>query len=415
MPTGYLSPKNRRVNFSTERSFTVHLLNQIEDMDKDGVEDFYDEDIDGDGFSNEEEIAYGSNPRDAQSVINAPPSDITMQGGEIEENQPEGTLVGRFFGIDADKNDSLTYQLVEPVNVEGSLPFKLSKHGGLRTTRKLDYELDKHDYSMTIQVMDDMNESFEKSFTIHLINQVEDLDADGIEDAFDEDIDGDGYSNEQEIEEGTNPRDRYSHSNKPILKTQAGLLNEDGSIDLSGSVFADGRGEITDFGFVLSSGISIDPKKSNVLWIRGVGGPESFKLILTQSPFQPILYFRAWAKNVAGYGIGPVKKVIIPEAAKLWWGDVDELEGGWQTSDWFGTFRYYEQGWLYHGRLGWLYSSPAGESSVWLWKDNRGWLWTKEEVYPYMWSDQTGNWIYIYPGKAGEVLKIFDYSTQSYK
>ena len=41
-----------------------------------------------------------------------------------------------------------------------------------------------------------MNESFEKSFTIHLINQIEDLDADGIEDAFDEDIDGDGYSNE---------------------------------------------------------------------------------------------------------------------------------------------------------------------------------------------------------------------------
>ena len=106
-----------------------------------------------------------------------------------------------------------------------------------------DYELDKHDYSMTIQVMDDMNESFEKSFTIHLINQVEDLDADGIEDAFDEDIDGDGYSNEQEIEEGTNPRDRYSHSNKPILKTQAGILNEDGSIDLSGSLFYGRKGE----------------------------------------------------------------------------------------------------------------------------------------------------------------------------
>jgi hypothetical protein len=316
--------------------------------------------------------------------------------------------------VDADKNDSLIYQLVDLESVE-NFPFKLSLFGGLRTIRELDYELDEHNYTLTVRVLDERNESFDKSFTITLINQVEDLDSDGIEDAFDEDIDGDGYSNEQEIEEGTNPRDQYSHSNKPILQTKDALLNEDGSIDLSGSVFADGNGKITDFGFVISSGISIDPKRSKVLWIRGVGEPESFKLKLTQSPYQPLLYIRAWAKNIAGYGIGPVRKVRIPEAPKYWWGEVQERTGGWQTSDWFGTFKYYEKGWLYHVRLGWLYSSPASESSVWLWKDNRGWLWTKEEVYPYMWSDQTGNWIYIYPGKAGEALKIFDYSTQSYK
>ena len=187
-------------NFSIERSFTIHLLNQIEDMDQDGVEDHLDDDIDGDGFSNDEEIAYASNPWDAQSVINAPPTDITMQGGEVEENQPAGTLVGRFFGVDADKNDSLTYQLVDPESGE-NFPFKLSQRGGLRTTRKLDYELDEHNYSLTVRVVDDMNESFDKSFTVTLINQVEDLDGDGIEDAYDEDIDGDGYSNEQEISE----------------------------------------------------------------------------------------------------------------------------------------------------------------------------------------------------------------------
>ena len=66
-------------------------------------------------FQNEDEIAYGSNPLDHRSVINVAPIDIVIQGGEIEENQPSrARLVGRFFGIDADKNDSLTYQLVEP-------------------------------------------------------------------------------------------------------------------------------------------------------------------------------------------------------------------------------------------------------------------------------------------------------------
>ena len=186
--------------------------------------------------------------------------------------------MARFFGIDADKNDSLTYQLVGPGNIEESLPFKLSKRGGLRTTRKLDYELDKQDYSMTIQVLDDMNESFEKSFTIYLINQIEDIDGDGTEDAMMRTLDGDGYTNEQEIEEGTNPRDRYSYSNKPILKNQNGIIKRGWSIDLSGGVIEDGQGEITDFGFVISSSISLDRTKSTVYWVRGVGKPRNLNL-----------------------------------------------------------------------------------------------------------------------------------------
>jgi hypothetical protein len=62
-----------------------------------------------------------------------------------------------------------------------------------------------------------------------------------------------------------------------------------------------------------------------------------------------------------------------------------------------------------------LYSSPASENSVWLWKDNKGWLWTKEEVWPYLWSENTGNWLYLVPGKALENIRWFDYSTDSYR
>ncbi|MEK9773127.1 MAG: cadherin domain-containing protein, partial [Opitutae bacterium] len=401
-------------NFSIEQSFTIYLLNQIEDIDGDGVEDHLDEDIDGDGFSNDEEIAYGSNPRDAHSVINAPPTDITMQGGEVLENQPLATLVGRFFGVDADKNDSLTYQLVDPVIGE-NFPFKLSQRGGLRTTRKLDYESDENNYSLTVRVLDDRNESFEKSFTVHLINVVEDLDGDSIEDAYDEDIDGDGYSNEQEQEIGTNPADQYSRPEKPILRRGQAIIDENGSIHLTGGILANGRAEITDFGFVLSSGVSLDRRKSTVYWVRGHGEPQLFKLTVTESPFQEILYFRTWAKNAAGYGIGPVRKVVIPDAPQPWWGEVAEGAGGWLSSDWFGTFKYYEQGWLYHARLGWLYSSPVSENSVWLWKEDRGWLWTKPSLWPYFWWDSTQNWLYLNPSKPGEPIRFYDYSTESYR
>ena len=48
-------------------------MNVIEDLDEDGIEDFYDSDDDGDGFSDAEEIAYGSDPRDPDSVANTAP------------------------------------------------------------------------------------------------------------------------------------------------------------------------------------------------------------------------------------------------------------------------------------------------------------------------------------------------------
>ena len=249
----------------TKKGFVVEVINEIEDLDGDGTEDAHDDDIDGDGFSNEQELAYGSDPFDRQSVVNAPPTDIIMQGGEVKENQPVGTLVARFFAVDADTNDTFSYQLIDSANKE-TYPFKLSQRGGLRTTRKLDYESHAHDYSLTIRVMDDLNESFEKSFNVQLINQIEDLDGDGTEDAYDEDVDGDGFSNEQEREIGTSPTDRYSRPEKPILNSGIGRIDENGTIFLTGGIKANGGAEISDFGFVISSGISIDRRKSTVYW-----------------------------------------------------------------------------------------------------------------------------------------------------
>ena len=50
-------------------------------------------DDDNDGFSDVEELSYGSDPFDQNSVINHAPEDILIEGGEIEENQPVGKIV----------------------------------------------------------------------------------------------------------------------------------------------------------------------------------------------------------------------------------------------------------------------------------------------------------------------------------
>ena len=455
------------------------MLNLIEDLDKDGIEDFYDDDIDGDGFNNREEISFGSDPLDAESLINRNPEDITMIGGRIKENEPVGTVVARFLGVDADGNESLTYMMTgysnewelmrlsqtketkeskeeNPIlkdynfstevvsdgnksskyespsdsntstfsstldeNTDKSLsylnPFVLSPRGVLRTNRLLDFEKDPSLHFVNIRVVDEYNASIDRNFSIRLVNIIEDTDGDGKEDAFDEDTDGDGFSNQTELAEGTNPKDKYSYPKKPILETAEALFDENGSFILRGSVLENGQGKITDFGFVLSSGISLDKEKSTVYWIRGEGIPKGFKLNGTESPFEKVMYFRAWAKNVAGYGIGPVKKISIPEAPQLWWGNTKGQSGGWQTSEWFGTFKYYEQGWLYHARLGWLYASAEKKNGVWLWKDDRGWLWTNQSAWPYLWWNKSKNWLYLVPSKPGERIRFYDYSTDSYR
>ena len=522
------------------KSFTLTITDIFEDLDQDGTEDHLDDDIDGDGFTNAEELAYGSDPMDEKSVANAPPVitlkdeypeqvdkngvfhiripenqtdiiqvtatdldkddlnfsiygwqdlehfEINASTGSLRfknapnfekprdhdtdnkfgiflrvsdgrvhqdqpvyihvddqneapvyfdavdplrvlENQPIGTIVGELEAIDDDEGDVVTYQLLKDRDPISNESFTLDENGTLRTAEVLDYEKNASLF-IRAKATDKAGLITKKRFVVEVINVVgdldgdgkedahdDDMDGDGIEDAVDEDRDGDGFSNEQEIEEGTDPNNQYSHSNKPILRTQRGVIDENGSIYLSGSVLADGKGRVDDFGFVISSGISIDPQKSKVYWVRGVGDISAFKLKVTQSPFEPIMYFRAWAKNTAGYGIGPVKKVRIPEAPKPWWGDVQERSGGWKTSDWFGDFINYERGWLYHARLGWLYSSPASESSVWLWKENFGWLWTKENTWPYLWSHQSGGWLYLYPGKIEETPRFYDYSTESYR
>jgi hypothetical protein len=221
----------------SRENFTVSIINVVEDFDGDGTEDHFDLDDDNDGFSDLEERTYGSDPLDPNSVVNQAPVDILLKnGGEVLENQPAGTLVARFAGVDPDKNDTMSYSIVDPKE-KTNFPFKLFALGGLRTTRVLDYETDEHNYTLTVQVMDERNETFEKSFTINLLNVMEDMDGDGIEDAYDEDRDGDGFSNEDEVKQGTDPNNPYSHSNKPILQTGDGFLNEDGSIDLTGRSF----------------------------------------------------------------------------------------------------------------------------------------------------------------------------------
>ena len=61
-------------------------------------------DDDNDGFSDQTEIAYGSDPRDVNSIANAPPQAIDLNSSGLFENLPPGTRIGRFSILDPDIN-----------------------------------------------------------------------------------------------------------------------------------------------------------------------------------------------------------------------------------------------------------------------------------------------------------------------
>ena len=89
----------------SNKRIMIKVTNIIEDHDGDGIEDAYDTDDDNDGFSDTIELAYGSNPLDANSTANKAPSEINADSNlTIIENSKIGTIVGKFSASDPDSN-----------------------------------------------------------------------------------------------------------------------------------------------------------------------------------------------------------------------------------------------------------------------------------------------------------------------
>jgi hypothetical protein len=98
--------------FSYDKNFTLLITNvQEADLDKDGIEDTLDEDIDGDGVSNRNEIVFGTNPWDYKSVNEPPLFRLQTEKLNIKENQPSGTLVGSIEAFDSENSEMLRYSM----------------------------------------------------------------------------------------------------------------------------------------------------------------------------------------------------------------------------------------------------------------------------------------------------------------
>ena len=64
--------------------------------------------------------------------------------------------------------------------------------------------------------------------------------------------------------------------------------------------------------------------------------------------------------------------------------------------------------------LGWIYPSGSAGSGLWLWKEGLNWVWTKQYIYPFLFSYDTGSWFYFY-GELDQKRMLYDYQLRSWR
>ena len=88
-------------------------------------------------------------------------------------------------------------------------------------------------------------------------------------------------------------------------------------------------------------------------------------------------------------------------------------DSGWMEVSWLGIYMDQHNGWIYHSSLGWLYVSPlVAEEGFWIWDTQLNWLWTREDMSPYFYSQDSG-WLY-YHLNSSNPRYFFNYSQDAW-
>ena len=119
-------------------------------------------------------------------------------------------------------------------------------------------------------------------------------------------------------------------------------------------------------------------------------------------------YVRAFAKNQAGVRFGATKAFKLDQSLPAPLGQAMSTGNGWYRSAWFGSFLPFDNGWIYHVMLGWVYPYPDGQGGLWVWLESEGWMWTQSGAFPYLWRHQSASWRYAI-GLRNEIPAFLDW------
>ena len=197
-----------------------------------------------------------------------------------------------------------------------------------------------------------------------------------------------------------------------IVETRTAKNVSGTSASLRGKLVDNGGSPVTERGFLLSAKPNPKPGRQNVTRLDS-NGSKNFQAQATNLEAGKKYYFRAFATNAQGTALGSVESFITTAGplSPSWINAQPGTAANWWTSRWLGNFYLNANGWARHEKLGWVFPMESPTAGLWLWKRDMGWLWTDKGIYPFLYDNSEGGWLYFYGQRAGTLL-FYDYSAK---
>ena len=120
----------------------------------------------------------------------------------------------------------------------------------------------------------------------------------------------------------------------PIVRTMSNPVVQNNTVFVSGEMLSDGNNDDLELGMEFSSSLRF----ANPIRLGSQNSDEMFEVSFDLSKHQSkYLYYRAYAKNQEFESFGATKRLKMDELQNSFLTDAKKLDGGWESSDWFGT------------------------------------------------------------------------------
>ena len=193
------------------------------------------------------------------------------------------------------------------------------------------------------------------------------------------------------------------------------LLDTDSTYLIRGRILTDGGSSILESGVLVSEDILFRGEMIRLPASKSDVYPEFSVMVRNLIP-GTTYYYRAFARNKMGETLGARKRLKTPEKIdpSMWFADMPKMGGGWRSSNWFGPFQQFPKvKWIYHSELGWAYILSDQKDGIWIWQNGRGWMWTQQGVWPYLFNHTTLGWLYLVKSINGNPF-FYDYTIGNY-
>ena len=185
--------------------------------------------------------------------------------------------------------------------------------------------------------------------------------------------------------------------------------NLDGSFLVNAELIRTSDSPVFEVGVILAESMDFEFTDR---FVSSLEEDSTFSLLLSGLDPGTNYYFKAFTIDENGEFFSSVRKLTVP-SSDSWYSETSESTAGWRSSDWFGSFQRYENDWIYHESLGWAFVIPDQGNGIWIWTPDYNWQWTQQGTWPFLYRNETGNWLYFVKRINGRPI-FFDYEAKSY-